>query len=1150
MAIAGETKFAGRFAILAEQKQGGTARIYRAFDYITNSLVALKIFITDGRDHAVVNEIWNREQAALSKIQHESIVRMVGAGRSEVTSERFIALEWVDGVTLEDHLKNYGPMSWESFFDRLGKPILSALVFATERNVTHRDLSTGNVLITTDQQVKIIDFGQAKLANVGIGLTVMHWKTVPYCLPEEDTGTYTYTRDPYAFCAIAIRAISGKPLANHEELYRELERVSLPPTAHEAVMRALSRVPSERFKTIVEFGQAINAVVNSAPDIGRSLMYVRFSPGLNDRIAIGEEQLESNISVEDAVLSDLNDVVAASPTEKTADSGRILLETPSYRLVAMPDSASGDHLVIIDIIRKRFRLDALFQSERWLPQVHFSSDLPRSASAKRAAGHALEAFYQGLEAFLDERSQAERRDGNRAISGWGRLLEALRYLAKNSVPPLRYIDIERDGNRLIATLENPDDAAEEEMRVISVDRSWVFRGEVESVRDNKCVLLSTRPYFEIDRIPAKGELEIDWQQTKVALDRQARAVDKFKLSETPSSRVHDLLTGTNGGELEPAFGPVAAFFDKSLDDAKKSIVSRFAAGTELIVTHGPPGTGKTKLIVELIRQAIRSNPDCRILLASQTHVALDNALERLLASDKEVSCVRIGSGSKDADARVASSSLEQRSEALRAHVTQSALKFIEERAADAGIDRKEVQLGLYALDLMGALAELQRAGVSRVEVEAEIEALSAKISNETPESANERSAHAIRARVLDEELERVSAELVLSRAEANGARQKLVALGGDGPGLAKLTSDELREWSQVLLGDKKSQALGELMQLSESWRQRFAQSDDFKAAIISSSSVVAGTCVGFCREEAALRTTFDLCIIDEAGKATTTELLVPLAQSRRAVLFGDHHQLPAVLDHAIRSVDLKDRFGLSESELDEHLFEKLTKTLEDGCKASLTVQYRMRGEIGRLVSECFYKGALKEDESLRSRQVANLSLAGLDTEVTWIDPYPHSVQFDEQSRGTSFENAREAQSIVALLKRLLFAFQRDLTGVDWPSIGVISGYAPQINSIRNAIRKEPELDRLNVECASVHAFQGREVDICVYSVTRKNARRKIGMLKDWRHLNVALSRAKNFLVIVGSVEFCREAEEPNPFSRIISFIEESPICVIKEWSDD
>jgi serine/threonine protein kinase len=1143
-------KFAEHFTILAEQKSGGTATIYKAFDHEADAIVALKIFTIDGRDPAIVNELWSREQAALAQLKHDSIVRMVGAGRSEETSERFIALEWIDGLTLEEHLGAIGSMSWDSFYERFGAAILDAMTYAAERNVAHRDLSTGNILVTPSQQVKIIDFGQAKLNSIGIGLTVMDWKTVPYCLPEADTGTYTYTRDPYSFCAIAVRAIVGKPLANHEELYEELGRVALPEGVHEAVTRALSRTPNLRFNNIVEFNQALNKTGNSAPDANLSPVAIRLVPGVGEKISLSNDGFESNLSIED-LIAELNDVVAVAPTESTAVDGCIRLETSSYRLLAAPDRVAKDHLVVIDVVRKRFRLDELFQSERWIPQVQFASSLPRSTSAKQSAVRSLELLYNGLEAHLDEKSRAEGHDADRAISGWGKLLEALRFIAKYSVPVLRFTSLDRDGSRLVAVVENPEDAVEEEMRVISVDGSWVFRGEIESIRENRCILLSTRPHFDLDRIPSKGVLEIDWQQTKVALDRQARAVEKFKVRETPSDRLQELLTGASEGSAELRFGPVANFFDKSLDDAKKSVVSRFAAGADLIVTHGPPGTGKTKLIVELIRQAIRSNPECRILLASQTHVALDNALERLLGSDGGISCVRIGSGSKDADARVASSSLDQRCAELKVHVTLSAHQFIEERAADLGIDGKEVELGLCVLDLMGAMTEFLRTESALTDLKTEIEAVATDSSDEVPVSTSERSARNIRARVLEEELDRVSAELGVTRAEVSAARQKLMALGKDGAALAKLAIGELREWSQLLLGDENRRALGELMQLSESWRLRFGQSDDFKAAIISSSSVVAGTCVGFCREEAALRTVFDLCIIDEAGKATTTELLVPLAQSRRAVLLGDHHQLPAVLDYSMKSPELRERFGLSEQQLDEQLFEKLTKDLADGCKASLTVQYRMRGEIGRLVSDCFYEGKLDEDESLRVRAVPDLSLAGLDTAVTWIDPYLRSgPNFEEKKRGSSYENALETQAIIALLHRLLFVFQKSFSGREWPSIGVISGYSPQVNLIRNAIRKEPSLDKLNVDCVSVHSFQGREVDICIYSVTRKNPKRKIGMLKDWRHLNVALSRAKNFLVIVGSVEFCRDIEPPNPFARIISFIEDSSDCMIKEWSDD
>lgn len=554
--------------------------------------------------------------------------------------------------------------------------------------------------------------------------------------------------------------------------------------------------------------------------------------------------------------------------------------------------------------------------------------------------------------------------------------------------------------------------------------------------------------------------------------------------------------------------------------------------------------------MELIRQAIKFNPDCRILLASQTHVALDNALERLLCADKDLPCVRIGSGSRTPDSRVAASSLDHRSAALQTHVAQSAREFIGERAVQLGIDRQEVKLGLSCLDVIGAETELERVQAESNKIAADIEMNTRNVSDPFA-STTDRSGLVARTRVLEDESDRLRGELVLATAAVKTSRRKLIELGTDGVSLAKQTIEELREWSSLLLGDESRKALGKLMQLSEDWRLRFAQSDDFKAAIISSSSVVAGTCVGFCREDAALRMTFDICIIDEAGKATTTELLVPLAQSRRAVLLGDHHQLPAVLDYEIKSRELMDRFGLNEQQLDEQIFEKLIRDLAEGCKASLTVQYRMRGAIGRLISECFYEGRLDEGDCVADRALPDLSYAGLNDAVTWLDPYPRSgPEFTERKRITSFENAREVHAIVALLKRLTFVFTKDSTGKRWPSVGIISGYASQTNLLRNTIRKEPSLDKLNIECASVHSFQGREVDVCIYSVTRKNREHRVGMLKDWRHLNVALSRARNFLVIVGSMDFCRDIESPNPFRRVITFIEDSNECSIKAWDDD
>lgn len=1150
-------RFSNRFTVLDPVRTGGTASIYKAYDDDVGRVVALKIFTVEGRDPSIVDLFWNRESAALSCLSHEAVVRCLDAGRDANSAQRFLVLEWIDGITLEEHLEKVGALPWEDFSARIGKQMLSALLHAADHNITHRDLAPGNVMVLPGEVIKIIDFGQAKVSTISIGRTVAAWHTAPYCPPEDDTGTYTYTRDAYSYAAIAVRSMVGRQLLNHESLYEAFHAVPLPVRVRSVLARALSREPSERYGTIIEFNAALvgEAVESESVDRLSLAIPIRLAPSVVERVEIPDCEDGMLATATDIVLAELNDTVAifANETGEQSSPNRINLETQSYRLVVDIDSRNPDHLVVVGLVSKWFRLDSLYQRDRWIPQARFTNTIPARPEERVAAATAIRTLYLGLEEFHESSAKLRRREGGRAIAEWTRLLEALRHLARNGVPALRYTNLEVEGNRLIATVDNPEDAEEEQLRTIADDGTWVFRGEIESVRGNSCVLVSTRPRINLESIPGKGFMEIDWQQTKVALDRQARAVERFKSATLPNPRLGRILTGEDVGLSEPQFENIEKFFDEGLDAPKKEIVSRCGAGIDLLVTHGPPGTGKTKLIVELVRQALRTDPACKILLVSQTHVALDNALERLLREDPDVACVRIGSGSTEIDPRVAQCTVEYRGKLLRQQIEVASRHFLEERAKSLGVDRPLIELGLRALDVIGLREKVASHEKQLGKLRSELDLIASQLAEggEVAPTTSQRSDRQLRSTILESDLDQVQSLLETTEAELASAIERLAAISDSGRELANVPDLELREWADMATEGAKQKAFGELMKLSEAWRLRFGQSDDFKTAIISSSSIVAGTCVGFCREDAASRATFDLCIIDEAGKATTTELLVPLAQCKRAVIVGDHHQLPAVLDHAIRGADLMERFGLTERQLNVQLFEELTRDLGAGGRGALTTQYRMRGSIGALVSACFYEGLLLTDDSLKLRKVLDLQLAGLAKAVTWLDPYvgAGSERF-EQRVGTSYSSGREVQCVVAMLKRLVFIFQNALREAQWPSVGIITGYAAQATAIRAEIRRDMALDRLSVDCATVHTFQGREVDICIYSIGRRNREYRIGMLSDYRHLNVALSRARNFLVIIGSLEFCRNVPEPNPFIRIIKHMEESEDCDSKGWSDD
>lgn len=108
-------------------------------------------------------------------------------------------------------------------------------------------------------------------------------------------------------------------------------------------------------------------------------------------------------------------------------------------------------------------------------------------------------------------------------------------------------------------------------------------------------------------------------------------------------------------------------------------------------------------------------------------------------------------------------------------------------------------------------------------------------------------------------------------------------------------------------------------------------------------------------------------------------------------------------------------------------------------------------------------------------------------------------------------------------------------------MAVIAGYAAQVTELNDAIRDRlHEWVWLHVICSTVDAFQGSEADICIYSVTRSNEDGQLGFLRERPRLNVALSRGRSALIIVGDHEFCHDAKGENPFRSVVDYIEAHP----------
>jgi len=139
----------------------------------------------------------------------------------------------------------------------------------------------------------------------------------------------------------------------------------------------------------------------------------------------------------------------------------------------------------------------------------------------------------------------------------------------------------------------------------------------------------------------------------------------------------------------------------------------------------------------------------------------------------------------------------------------------------------------------------------------------------------------------------------------------------------------------------------------------------------------------------------------------------------------------------------------------------------------------------------------------------------------------------------SYRNSAEADIVAGLIRDLNKANKNASTKL---LVAVIASYAAQVKLMKDVLGAiAGGVPFLEVECNTVDAFQGRDADVCIYSVTRSNKEYKLGFQKKKTRLNVALSRARDALVIVGDLGFCKVCPPENPFPPVIEFLEEHPL---------
>lgn len=266
--------------------------------------------------------------------------------------------------------------------------------------------------------------------------------------------------------------------------------------------------------------------------------------------------------------------------------------------------------------------------------------------------------------------------------------------------------------------------------------------------------------------------------------------------------------------------------------------------------------------------------------------------------------------------------------------------------------------------------------------------------------------------------------------------------------------------------------------------------------VLSESKVIVGTNTSAL--DPVLRgRKFDLVVMDEATQGTEPNSWIPFLHAEKVILAGDHFQLPPTI--------LSKK--ASEQGLRVTLFERLHGLVGDEFKKLLRVQYRMNEKIMNFSSREFYGGELIADKSVKKHMLADLKHVkrGPATEevMIFLDTAGRGFEETLEPGSESRFNVDESNLVIGELNKLLKA------GVKPDEIGVISPYSAQVRLLADKIQNP------TIEIDSVDSFQGREKEAVIVSLVRSNLEGELGFLTDTRRMNVAMTRARRKLVVIG-----------------------------------
>ena len=1167
-------------------------------DDVMDSSVIIKMFNKPNiGDEDLQKQVFNREVESLDKLHHKNIVRILDRGFDERFKAFFIVLEYIQGRTFKEAFEDICMYDYAQKLE-LMEQVVEGIEYLHKKNIVHRDLKPSNLMIDKDGTVKIIDFGISRLQDTFYNdYTLAAYATKNYSSPEQMAGkSITYQSDIYSLGLIFYEIFTCTNIINRESMDVSM----LPPGIKNILVKMMKEEPYLRYGTITELKRDIEKEKSLL--VQERYINLGFTNTVTKRLAsFGYIEKEETTLALQALEEEYAGKCYMWPAKNKDGQFDGTYELYGQRFISILKFDKRDD--------KRFTVISMkfVQADRLNIQKDIAYEIPyrvQVGSGMRIHNKAeINALILAEEVLNHETDFINQRNADRRqkdITGkWKDILELERKRISQEKSTLIYNNLKL--NKEDASLEiqiNTDGAYElnylpDDMLQMTTRKNihyYLDVGHMREFSDGKMIIDMT-PQVDDSNIAPSGEISISMRMAEIALDRQRKALKSIQYKENVNPEISEIIfnpsIATSKNNLMLSETDCKS---KEIDVSKLVSLEKALTADNMFLLQGPPGTGKTTFISELVYQILngndtyRGNPDAKILIASQSHVAVDHSLSKIKKLIPNIKMIRIGILDKLAESsreytldifcrEWSQKVIENCKEALAKYKKENEIdealqkkngiiieiENISEEISDLNAELEKVESELERVNLLDSkwkfinekidtmkhMVAIKTAGITEEQVSQIIDDFNANLSE-----LNDRLAV-----VIDESI--ALAEQKVELQDYYASINKELGMKGHKVDewkkiLGVSTSEEYlqaKDDIQVALKENKKRyaKFSKVEKLCKEWQKRVRQGDGLLQESIADATLVGATCLGIASLSSIIECEFDWVIVDEAGKATPPEILVPICLGRKVVLVGDHKQLPPVVDEAILKFQDKERMHISKEDLELSLFEYLERSLNNDCKNILDEQYRMNPVIGDLISNLFYEGKLV---SKTSKEKKTIPLKMYESKpLVWLSTAYRSDKKEERI-SDSYRNPCE----VKLIFEQLLEIDEELGKLKMKKeTAIIAGYRGQRDSLTRWYESnyKAKFHNMSIEINTVDAFQGRETDIVFYSIVRSNDEGKLGFLKDVRRLNVAFSRARELLVVVGDHQCVQRRLDidgrENPFVGIIKFIRDnSGDCMLKE----